>query len=188
VNEYLRKAVHFSALLVPVFSELTSKSVVLITLSILIVVYILEEVLRLKGVPLPFMTPFTLRMSRPEERTRFIVRPIYLAVGIILTLIVYPNLIAYASICIGAIGDPVAAIVGSTFGSRRIIRRKTMEGFLAGLGVSFLAASLLVAPFLALVGAVGGMFMELLDVPDDNLTMPIVAGALMILLTLVLHS
>jgi dolichol kinase len=188
VNECLRKAVHLSALLVPVVSELTSKSVMLITLSILVVVYVLEEVLRLKGMPLPFMTPFTLRMSRPEERASFIVRPIYLALGIILSLIVFPSLIAYASICIGAIGDPVAAIVGSNLGSRRIIRRKTMEGFLAGLGASFLAASLLVTVFLALVGAVGGMLMELLDVPDDNLSMPIVAGALMVLLTLVLHS
>jgi dolichol kinase len=188
VNEYLRKTVHLSALLVPALSEITSKSVVLITLSILMLVYMLEEVLRLRGVSLPFMTPFTLRMSRPEERASFIVRPIYLALGIILTLIVYPSVIAYASICIGAIGDPVAAIVGSTYGSRRIIRRKTIEGFLAGLGASFLAASLLVSPFLALIGAIGGMLMELLDVPDDNLTMPIVAGALMILLTLVLHS
>ena len=36
---------------------------------------------------------------------------------------------------------------------------------------------------LGLLGAVGGMIMDLLDVPDDNLTMPIVAGALMTLAT-----
>lgn len=35
--------------------------------------------------------------------------------------------------------------------------------------------------------ALGTMLMELLDVPDDNLTMPIVAGASMTLATLALH-
>jgi dolichol kinase len=32
------------------------------------------------------------------------------------------------------------------------------------------------------------MLAELLDVPDDNLTMPIVAGALMMLATIALHQ
>lgn len=175
----MRKIVHLSALLIPVLSELTSKSAILVSLSILTVVYILAEVLRLRGQPLPIITPFTLKMSRPEERASFIVRPAYFATGIILALALYPSTIAYSSICIVAIGDPVAALVGRRIGRRHITRRKTLEGFVAGLSASFLAASVLVSPLIALVGAVGGMLMELVDVPDDNLTMPIVAGALM---------
>jgi len=188
LTENMRKVVHLSALLVPILSELTSKSVVLTVLSIITIAYTLEEVLRLKGLPLPFITQFTLRMSRSEERTSFIIRPIYLATGIILTLVLYPSAIAYASIWIGAIGDPVAAVVGVKFGRWHIIRRKTVEGFATGLIASLLLASLLVSPFIALVGAVGAMLTELLDVPDDNLTMPIVAGALMTLATLFIHS
>ena len=187
MSENMRKVVHLSALLVPILSELTSKVMVLAALSIITVAYTLEEVLRLKGRPLPIITPITLRMSRPEEKASFVVRPIYLAFGIILALALYPSTIAYSSICIGAIGDPVAALVGGRFGRRRIIRRKTVEGFTAGLAVSFLVASLLVSPFIALLGAAGAMLMELLDAPDDNLTMPIVAGALMMLATLALH-
>jgi dolichol kinase len=150
--------------------------------------YVLGEVSRLKGHRLPFVTSFTLKMSRPQERTSFIIRPAYLAIGIILALILYPRAIAYASICIGAVGDPVAAIVGERFGHRRIVRRKTVEGFAAGLTAAFLLASFLVSPFIALPGAVGAMVMELLDVPDDNLTMPIVAGALMAVTTLAYHA
>lgn len=187
MTENTRKIVHLSAVLVPVFCELISKSVVLTVLSIITVTYILQEVLRLKGQPLPIITPFTLKLSRPEERTRFIIRPAYLAIGIILTLIIFPSTIAYSSIWIGAIGDPVAAMVGRRVGRRRIIRLKTVEGFAAGLTASFLAASLLLSPFIALIGAAGAMFMELLDVPDDNLTMPVVAGALMTLTTLALQ-
>jgi dolichol kinase len=157
---------------------------VLTGLSIVTIVYVLGEVLRLKGRGLPIITPFTLKMSRPEERTGFIIRPAYFAIGIILALVLYSTAIAYASICIGAVGDSAAAIVGERFGHRRIIRRKTIEGFATGLSAAFLVASFLVPPFIGLLGAVGAMIMELLDAPDDNLTMPIIAGALMTLATL----
>jgi len=181
--ENARKAVHLLALLVPLVSELTSKPLVVAVLSTITIVYVIGEVLRLKGHGLPVITPITVKMSRPEERTSFIVRPAYFAIGIILALILYPSAIAYASICILAVGDSVAAIVGERFGHRRIIRRKTVEGFAAGLTAGFLLASFFVSPFIALLGAVGAMIMELLDVPDDNLTMPIVAGALMTVAT-----
>jgi dolichol kinase len=181
--EKARKFVHLLALLVPPLSELVSKPFVLAALSIITIVYLLEEVLRVKGHCLPIITPFTLKMSRPEERTHFIMRPAYFAIGIILALILYPSAIAYASICIVAVGDSAAAIVGGRFGHRRIVRRKTVEGFAAGLTAAFLLASLFVSPLIALLGAIGGMIMELIDVPDDNLTMPIAAGALMLLAT-----
>jgi phytol kinase len=188
LTENARKVVHFLALLVPLLSELTSKSVILASLILTTIIYSFEEVLRLKGHRLPILTSLTLRLSRPQERTSFIIRPAYLAIGIILALILYPSKIAYASICIGVIGDPVAAIVGERFGHRRIVRRKTVEGFAAGLTAAFLLASFLVSPFIGLIGATGGMLAELLDVPDDNLTMPIVAGALMMLATIALHQ
>ena len=184
MTENGRKAVHLLALLVPIVSELTSKFLVLAALSIITIVYVLQEVLRLKGHRMPFITSFTLKMSRQDERTGFIVRPAFFAIGIILTLVLYPTAIAYASVCIGAIGDSIAAIVGGRFGRRRIVRRKTVEGFAAGLAAAALLASLFVPPLIALLGAVAAMIMELIDVPDDNLTMPIVAGALMTLATL----
>jgi dolichol kinase len=188
LTEIGRKAVHLLALLVPLVSELTSKFLVLIALSIITITYVFGEVLRLKGHGLPFITSFTLKMSRQEERTGFIIRPAYFAIGIILALVIYPSAIAYASICIGGIGDSVAAMVGGRFGHRRIVRRKTVEGFAAGLTGAFLLASFFVSPLIALLGAVGAMIMELIDVPDDNLTMPIVAGALMTLATLAYHA
>lgn len=183
----MRKIIHLSAFLVPVLSELTSKLVIAIALSIITLTYTIEEVLRLKGQSLPIITSFTLKLSRPEERTSFIIRPSYLAIGIILTLLLFPSTIAYSSIWIAAIGDPIAALVGRRIGRRRITKRETVEGFAAGLTASFLVASLLVSPIIALIGATGAMFMEVLDAPDDNLTMPIAAGALMTLATLVLH-
>jgi dolichol kinase len=126
-------------------------------------------------------------MSRPDERDRFIIRPLYLALGVILTLLLFPTNIAYASIGILAVGDPVAAYVGGRFGRNHVRRRKTLEGLLAGFVAAFLVAALIVSPLAAFVGSIGGMLMELLDVPDDNLTMPIAAGAMMTLLSLLAH-
>lgn len=187
MTENLRKVVHLLALLVPVLAEITSKAVILITLLIIAIIYALEEALRLKGHRLPIITAFTLRMSRPNETAHFMVRPLYLAVGIILALFLFPRMIAYASIGTVAVGDPVAAYVGGKFGRRHITRKKTLEGSIAGLMVSLLLASLIVSPFLAFVGSTSAMLMEILDIPDDNLTMPITAGALMTLTTLAIH-
>jgi dolichol kinase len=183
----LRKVIHLSALFVPILAEVTSKTMVLAALCIITIVYTLEEVLRLKGRRLPVITSFTLRMSRPEEKVGLIIRPIYLAVGIILTLVLFPTRIAYASIGVVAIGDPVAAYVGAKIGRRPVRQKKTLEGLMAGFIASSVLATLVVSPVLALVGSAGAMLMELLDIPDDNLTMPIAAGALMIVATLVIH-
>ena len=180
----LRKLIHASALFVPILTEVTSKTIVLTALCIILVVYTVEEVLRLKGRPVPLVTSFILKMSRPQETERFIVRPAYLALGVILALLLFPTPIAYASISIVAVGDPVAAYVGGKFGRTHIRSNKTLEGSIAGLLLSFLLASTFVNPIAALAGATGAMLMELLDIPDDNLTMPIAAGALILLATL----
>ena len=104
-------------------------------LFVILVVYAIAELFRLQGRQVPAISEFTLAMSRPEERGHLIARPIFLAAGIILTLILFPRSIAYASITILAVGDPIAAYVGARFG-RRYIRCKSWEGFVAGKKVS----------------------------------------------------
>jgi len=176
----LRTAVHASALLIPVIAELTSKSMVIAALAATTVVYILSEVLRLRAKSVPLITWFTLVMSREDEGTRLVTAPIYLAVGVVLSLLAFPKNIAYASITIAAVGDPVASYVGRKLG-RIHVRQKTLEGFAGGWIVSFAAALLWVPPHLALVGSAAGMLLELLGLLDDNLTIPIGAGSAMLI-------
>ena len=185
--EKIRKAIHLCALLIPLLSEFTSRTVTITIVSTITIAYIFEEFLRLNDRRIQVISEFILKMSRPEERSRFIMRPLYLAVGVIFALAGYTKLIAYASICVVAIGDPIAALVGGRLGRTHIRKRKTAEGFAAGLIASFLMASLLISPALALVGAVAGMLMELLDFPDDNLAMPIISGAMMTLASIASH-
>jgi dolichol kinase len=187
LTDNLRKIVHLSALLVPILIEITSKPLILAALALITIVFTLEEVLRLRGHPVPIITPFTLRMSRPEETAGLIVRPIYLAGGIILALLLFPRIISYASIGIAAVGDPAAAYFGGKYGRRRLTGRKTLEGSIAGLIAALFLASLIVSPLVALAGSAGAMVMEVIRIPDDNLTMPIAAGALMTLASIPLH-
>ena len=181
-----RNLVHASALLVPVLVEATSKILIMAALSVLTAVYVLEEFLRLKGMNLPLMTQFTSKMSRPNEKAHFITRPAYLACGVILALLLFPKSVAYASIVIVAIGDPIAGYVGGKFGQRRI-GRKSLEGFIAGFVTAFLTTLLVIAPILGAIGSIAGMLIELTGIWDDNFMIPVGAGIAMIAANSVLH-
>jgi len=171
--------VHTSAVLVPVLAEATTRTLALILLTLVTVGYTISELLRLRGVRLPLITAFTLKMCRGDESAGFVSRPIYLALGVILALLFFPKSIAYASIAIVGIGDPVAAYVGGKLGQRRI-GDKSLEGFTAGAIAAFLATLLVVAPIIGAVGSIAGMVIELAGILDDNFTMPVGAGIAMI--------
>lgn len=84
------------------------------------------------------------------------VRPLYLDAGVILALILVPLRIAYASVVIVAVGDPLAAYIEAKFGRRFVRRTKTLEGLIACLIVSFISVSLFVDPVAAVFGSLGG--------------------------------
>jgi len=160
------------------FTEVTLKVWVLVGLGIVTAVYAVEEVLRVQGRHTPLVSRFTLRMSRPSESRRFIAAPIFLSLGIMLALSIYPRNIAYASICVVALGDPVAGFVGRRFGHNHV-GRKTLEGFVAGWIVAFLSTLIFVSAVTGVIGSMAGMLMELSGFLDDNLTLPLACGAAM---------
>ena len=174
-----RMIVHASTVLVPMLAEATSRNLVLVLLALVTVGYILSELLRLRGVRLPLITAFTLKMIRGQESVGFASRPVYLALGVILVLLLFPKTIAYASIAIVGIGDPVAAYVGGRFGRRRI-GRKSLEGFMAGSIAAFIGTLIVVAPITGAIGSIAGMLIELVGIWDDNFAIPLAAGIAMI--------
>lgn len=177
---HYRPLVHLSSILVPVLVEVTSKPLILVALCGVTVGYVAEELLRLRGRPVPLISRFTLRMSRQDERSHFIAAPVFLAIGIILVLLLLPRNIAYASIVVAAIGDPVAAYVGGEHGQRRV-GGKTWEGFAAGAFAAFMPTLILVPPIVGAIGSITGMLLELIGGIDDNLSIPIGSGAAMFL-------
>jgi dolichol kinase len=180
-----RALIHASSLLVLVLVEATSKRLAVATLCLVVVVYGAEEFLRLRGRRLPLFYELTVKMSRSNERKHFIAPPVFLAVGIILVLLIFPRNIAYASITIVAIGDPLAAYAGGKLGRRRV-GRKSLEGFAIGTFAAFALTLFLVPPSIGAIGSIVGMIVELAGVLDDNLTIPLSSGTAMYLATALL--
>ncbi len=134
---------------------------------------------------------------REGEQTRLSGVFFYL-VGCTLAALVFPRDVAVLSILFLAFGDPIASLVGVRFGRMRLppqiyVPFKSLEGsaacfvfcFFMTFGVSFvLGRTVELALFdrllFALIGGFSAVVGELLPLrTDDNLAMPLVAGALL---------
>lgn len=110
-------------------------------------------------------------------------------VALFVGVIAYPQMAIEMGVVALALGDPAANLVGKRFGSAKIRRQKSWAGLIGFLCVSFLALmtyQALCAPDLgwaqwtirALAVAAAGAIAEVLSDPiDDNLLVPLVAGA-----------
>jgi dolichol kinase len=109
------------------------------------------------------------------------------AIAILLTLITFPKPIALIAVSTLAIADPLAAVVGITWGRRHVVPNKSVEGSAAFFAAT-VAVSMAVlrwataAPLLPLAGAavligLAAALFELLPLRlDDNLTIPLFVG------------
>jgi diacylglycerol kinase (CTP) len=165
---------------------LTHRQLVHVFGTVACLVYILDRV-RMHYPELVQRAPWINRLFfRAEEELRESAMTPY-AVAILLTILTFPKLAALIAIYTLALADPLAAIVGITWGRRRLASGKTLEGSLAFFGAT-LAVTLLVlsvgtdvpAPPRVTAGlliALAGAACELLPLRiDDNLTIPLVVG------------
>lgn len=109
------------------------------------------------------------------------------AIAILLTLLTFPKTIALIAIYTLAIADPLSALVGITWGRRRIVAGKSIEGSLAffaataAVTATVLRTTTVVAAgplsIVALaIGVLGAVFEMLPLRLDDNLTIPLFVG------------
>jgi len=180
--EIKRKIVHLATLVIPIGYGLSSERIVLGFLIPFFLVYLSVDLLRRFHPPLAllFRKYFFGRVLREEEE-RNLMGSTYFLFSSILTILIFPKPIAIASLLILILSDTAAALVGKAFG-RISIFEKTLEGALA-----FLFTSLLIVWICPGVDRLSGSLsafittlIELLPIPiDDNLTIPLVAGAIM---------
>ncbi len=109
----------------------------------------------------------------------------YLLVATFLSFLLFDKPVAIAVLLFLSLGDPTAALVGRPMPGPRLFG-KSPVGTLAFVVVSLLVSVALVrtgvAPFhwSFLAGAVAAGLVELMPLPmDDNLSVPLVAGAIM---------
>lgn len=117
-------------------------------------------------------------IMRTEER-RGLGAHTFFAAGAFLCILLYQKNIAVAAVAILVVGDSAAAIVGKAVGRHRIYRKKTLEGYAACLVASCAICLMLLPPFVSVAGALGAATTELFSRLNDNLSIPVISGAVM---------
>ena len=183
--EIKRKTVHLATLVVPVGYTLTSEETVLIFLVPFFLCFLTVDLLRHfhSGLASLFRKYFFGRVLREEEKPTFM-GSTYFLFSTILTLLLFPKSIAIASLLILILADSSAALVGKGIG-RVPIWGKTLGGSMAFLFTSLLIV--LIYPglnrFSGSLAALVATVIEILPIKvNDNLTIPLVAGAIMFFL------
>jgi len=179
-NEMLREAIHVGSFSIPfVCIHILNPNLVSLIILLITVLYILSEFLRIRGINLPITSTITWKTARKTELYEIATAPALFALGIILSLTLFPPPTNYAIVTILTLGDGFATIFGKTLG-RTVLplnKGKTLEGSAFGFIFAFSGALLFVNPAKALISSAIGILVELLPLPiNDNLTIPLTTG------------
>jgi dolichol kinase len=187
-SELARKSIHLGAIIVPLayLHGWISKHALRDLLLAATVVSMGIELLRLHEprVKMYFRQFFGNLIRRHEKRA--LLGSTYLLIAALVSVMIFPREICVAALGALILGDTAAALVGKAWGRVHLFgSRKTLEGSLACLIVSFLFAWKVtnLAWDVALVGAVVATLFEILPLPlDDNFAVPLSAGFAMYLM------
>ncbi len=192
--ELRRKALHLGALVIPAGILVLGRAAALWVLVPLAAVAVALDVLRLRVRAVHrFIEWVFAPIMRPEEQPPFggpvvINGATWMCVTAALCALLFPASIAAASLAMLMVGDGAAAVVGRRFGRTRYpFSEKSVEGSLAFFVTGLVAAipfgaGALSMPVLA-AGALTAAAVEALPLPlNDNLRVPLAAGAAMLLL------
>jgi dolichol kinase len=180
LKEIFRKTIHLCASLVPFFAFRNYRWT-LVILSFIIIVYTVCELLRRFGHPVPVVSCVTAYASRRRDEGGFVLGPVTLALGVLLTLLFFPPEPARIGIYALAFGDGIASLAGKIFGRIRIplTGGKTVAGSVACFFAVFVSTVLLTRnPLLSLEVALLCVVLEAIPVKDyDNLFIPLIISA-----------
>lgn len=177
LQEARRKLVHIFAAAVP-FVAMLAPVLTIVSLCMVAVIYSISEWIRLNGRLLPLVGDITASCIRKEERRHFVLAPVTLALGVVVSLIIFPYEVAAAVILILAFADSAATLVGRAWGTRRIPynRSKSIQGSAAAFMAAYLCAALYFPLVAAGVAALVSSLIESLPIKDDNISVPVGTG------------
>ena len=182
-SEVIRETIHISGCSVPfVCMYLLDRYFVALLIFLFTILYVASELARMEGTKFSILSTITKRAANQSELYEFAANPVFFALGITLSLILFPNPVNYASILILTLGDSSAGIFGKKFGKTvsPLNKGKTVEGSGFGFLFAFIGAIVFVNPVKALIGAAVGMLGECLPLPiSDNLMVPLASGLAM---------
>jgi phytol kinase len=183
--EILRKGIHLLIAFVPGIAQINlGFAVGLLCGGVLF--YSACERFRINGYRVPIVSRVTALAARRRDADRFVLGPVTLGLGALLSLLLYPNPAASIAIYALAFGDGLSSLIGKSFGSVELpfTGGKSLEGSLTCL-VAVLTASYAVTRDVprSFVIAVAAMFIEAAPTKDfDNIVLPVFVGAIATLL------
>jgi HAD superfamily phosphoserine phosphatase-like hydrolase len=184
-NDILREAIHASGFFVPVLAGLIGIPMVALMICVVSALYFISELSRMNRKNLPVISAITRSAASPAELYEFAAAPLYFAIGILITLVIFPAPVNSAAIAIFALGDSTASLFGGLISKKPLPfnKGKTIEGSLVGFFFAFLAGAFFVSPALALIGAAVAMTIESLPLPvNDNILIPLFTGLTLLLM------
>ncbi|MCW4015191.1 MAG: HAD-IB family phosphatase [Candidatus Bathyarchaeota archaeon] len=182
----LREIIHTGSFLSSFICIYVLGNVLLASLILCVaLLYTASEVARVRGINIPVLSSITWRAAKKTELYEFATSPIHFALGIAISLLVFPEPICYIAITVLTLGDGSAHIFGVKFGKTSVPlnKGKSIEGAIAGFMCAFIGAMIFVDPARALIAAAVGMLIEGLPSPiNDNLSIPLASGLILMLL------
>lgn len=177
--ELLRKGIHLLIALVPALAAFDlANTALLLMLGMLF--YASAESLRFLGFPLPLISSITATVSRRREQDCFVLGPVTLALGALLSILLFPAPVAALAIYILAFSDSASALIGKSLGRFRpaFLAGKSVEGSVACFAATFLICFFVLSDLkTALAVAFASTLADALPLGDfDNLVIPLVAG------------
>lgn len=180
-KEIFRKSIHLCSAFIPTLLSIWYKPTIILLFCALFF-YSLTEFARLKGINVPIVSKITSIAARKRDENKFVLGPVTLVVGIILSALLWNNEAARIGIYALAFGDGLASLVGKLIGRVYIpfTKGKTAAGSLACFYAVFISSfcvgkNALVSLILAFVA----MVVEVVPMTDfDNIVIPVVIGGL----------
>ncbi|MDR1230780.1 MAG: phosphatidate cytidylyltransferase [Spirochaetaceae bacterium] len=190
-NELLRKGIHLLVAFIPALAD-HNRSFTIILLCAGSVIYLTGEIFRMRGHSIPLLTRVTAFASRPREAGKFVPGPLTLALGAVLSLLIFPAITAdsrafHAAIYALAFGDGLSGLIGRPFGRFRpaFLFGKSIEGSIVCFVAVFISTCAVTGhPRISLATALTTTLVEALPLRNiDNIAIPLTAGFTVMLLS-----
>jgi dolichol kinase len=178
-GEMVRKSLHLLIALVPVLASVNLPATIAL-LAMGTIFYSFAEASRRHGNPVILVSDLTLIASRDRDMDGFVLGPVTLGLGAMLSLLLYPLPAASIAIFALAFGDGFAGLVGTAVRGPRIpfLNGKTLAGSFACFAAVFIVTfGITSKPADSLIVAAAATFLEGIPVGNfDNIIIPFGVG------------
>jgi len=179
-KEFVRKSIHLLIASIPVLASINiSITIGLLTAGTLIYSY--AETLRCRGSNVFIISSITVMAARERDNNKFVLGPVTLGLGALLTLLLYPNPAATIGIYALAFGDGLSSVFGKLFGRVKLpgLGGKTLAGSLTCFLAVFLTTFAVSGYYReSILIALAATVIEAVPLKDfDNLLIPVGTAA-----------